>query len=78
MVVALHGSGQPRSQRTGAKLIYFPWANGRPGAQSDLVSGWVINEKYWGRPVDAAVGREGHMFISDDYSGTIYKLFPTP
>ncbi len=79
-VVALHGSGQPRSRRTGAKLIYFPWdeVNHRPDAPVDLVSGWLTGESYWGRPVDAAVDRRGHLFISDDHSGTIYELFPTP
>jgi glucose/arabinose dehydrogenase len=75
--VALHGSGL-RSRRTGYKVIYFPWTGGRPGAQMDLVSGWLVGESRWGRPVDMAVSAEGHMFISDDYSGTIYKLFPSP
>ena len=76
-VVALHGSWN-RSQKTGAKLIYFPWGNGSPGAQATLVSGWLVNGSYWGRPVDVAVNSRGHLLISDDKSGTIYKLVPSP
>ena len=28
----------------------------------------------WGRPVDTAVDPQGRLFISDDFSGTIYQL----
>jgi glucose/arabinose dehydrogenase len=73
--IALHGSGL-RSKKSGYKVIYFPWVNGRPGAQLDLVRGWLINQTDWGRPVDIAVNARGHIFISDDFSGTIYRLFP--
>lgn len=80
-VIGLHGSWN-RSTATGAKVIYFPWEATTPGDQIDLVSGWLNNGSYWGRPVDMAVDGAGNMFISDDHSGTIYKLTytttPTP
>lgn len=75
-VVALHGSWN-RSRKTGYKIIFFPWlSNGEPGAQTDLVTGWLDNEtqRVWGRPVDIVPDREGNLLISDDGSGTIYKL----
>ena len=76
--IALHGSGfNLRSRRTGSKVIYFPWSGG-PGGQIDLVRGWLVGETRWGRPVDVAVNAKGHIFISDDFSGTIYKLAYTP
>jgi glucose/arabinose dehydrogenase len=73
-VVGLHGSWN-RSTRTGYKFVYFPWdaAAQRPGAQVDLVTGWLTGG-VWGRPVDAAVAPDGGLYLSDDYSGTIYKL----
>jgi glucose/arabinose dehydrogenase len=77
-VIALHGSWN-RSSKTGYKLAYFPWSPStqRPGAQVDLVTGWLTGG-VWGRPVDIAVAPDGGLYISDDYSGTIYKLAYTP
>nr|MDZ8003826.1 PQQ-dependent sugar dehydrogenase [Nostoc sp. DedSLP05]MDZ8097420.1 PQQ-dependent sugar dehydrogenase [Nostoc sp. DedSLP01] len=76
-VVGLHGSWN-RQKKTGYKVVYFPWNNGTksPGEQIDLVSGWLVQgtQQMWGRPVDTAVDKEGNLLISDDYSGTIYKL----
>jgi glucose/arabinose dehydrogenase len=74
-VVPLHGSWN-RAVRTGAKVIYFPWdpATQLPVQQIDLVSGWLESGSYWGRPVDAAVDPNGNLYISDDQSGTIYRL----
>ncbi|CAA9250957.1 MAG: L-sorbosone dehydrogenase [uncultured Cytophagales bacterium] len=75
--VALHGSWN-RTKKTGYKVAYFPW-NGTtqtPTGQVDLVTGFVndATQIILGRPVDVAVDRQGDMFISDDYNGTIYKL----
>jgi hypothetical protein len=35
---------------------------------------WLVGGSAWGRPVDMAVDPSGAMLISDDQSGTIYKL----
>jgi glucose/arabinose dehydrogenase len=81
-LIALHGSWN-RTQKTGYKVIYFPWATATqtPGAQSDFVTGWLdsATQNAWGRPVDTAVDAAGNLFISDDASGTVYKLtYSTP
>jgi len=77
VALALHGSGD-RSRKTGYKVIFFPWQDGRPGPQIDLVSGWLNDESqtYWGRPVDVKPANDGSLLISDDESGTIYRLTP--
>lgn len=75
-VIGLHGSWN-RNPPTGYKVIYFPWDSNSqtPGSQIDLVTGWLLSDNSnWGRPVDTAVGLDGSMFISDDSSGTIYRL----
>jgi glucose/arabinose dehydrogenase len=75
-VTALHGSWN-RSRKTGYKVVIFPWlANGKPGRQADLVSGWLNDEtqRVWGRPVDVVPDLDGNLLISDDASGTIYRL----
>jgi glucose/arabinose dehydrogenase len=74
-VVALHGSWN-RAQKTGYKVVYFPWDNAvqLPAAPIDLVKGWLVGSSAWGRPVVISVGPNGKIFISDDQSGTIYKV----
>jgi glucose/arabinose dehydrogenase len=76
-IVCLHGSWN-RAAKTGYKVVYFPWdiGNQRPGDQADFITGWLDDksQQEWGRPVAAAVDQKGNMFISDDASGTIYKL----
>lgn len=79
-VIALHGSWN-RAQRTGYKLIYFPWNSTTPlpGTPVDLVTGWLndADQTFWGRPVDVAIDLQGNLLISDDESGTVYKLTTT-
>ncbi|WP_338251488.1 PQQ-dependent sugar dehydrogenase [Dictyobacter halimunensis] len=74
-LISLHGSWN-RTVPTGYKVIYFPWNNQsqQPGQQIDLVTGWQDNTSVWGRPVDTAIDQQGNIFISDDLSGTVYKL----
>ncbi|WP_375471240.1 PQQ-dependent sugar dehydrogenase [uncultured Nostoc sp.] len=77
VVAGLHGSWN-RQTKTGYKIAYFPWnsATRTPGQEIELVSGWLVpgTQEIWGRPVDIAVDQQGNLLISDDYSGTIYKL----
>jgi glucose/arabinose dehydrogenase len=77
IAIALHGSWD-RSRKTGYKVIFFPWQDGRPGRQIDLVTGWLDDrsQSQWGRPVDVKPANDGSVLISDDYSGTIYRLAP--
>ena len=74
-LIALHGSWN-RSKATGYKVIYFPWENGKPGEQLDLVGGFLNSDstEAYSRPVDVAIGQKGELYISDDKSDTIYKL----
>ncbi|MBV9998573.1 MAG: PQQ-dependent sugar dehydrogenase [Verrucomicrobia bacterium] len=76
LVTAYHGSWD-RTRKTGYKVAYFPWTHdGRPGSQVDLVTGWLddATQDVWGRPVDVKPGKDGALYISDDDSGTVYRL----
>ncbi len=75
-VTGLHGSWN-RSSKTGYKVAYFPFTNGEPGAQVDLVSGFLSGEQVWGRPVDAIQDGGQGLFISDDLASAIYHLEPS-
>lgn len=76
-VIGLHGSWN-RSLKTGYKVVYFPWnsATQTPGAQMDLVSGWLDDQSQqnWGRPVGVAVDQTGSLLIADDTAGAVYRL----
>lgn len=74
-LVALHGSWN-RTVPTGAKVAYFTWdpVTQRPSQQFDFIAGWNTGAGYWGRPVDAVVDPKGAILISDDLSGTIYRM----
>jgi glucose/arabinose dehydrogenase len=75
LFVALHGSWN-RTNPTGYKLVRIPMDGGRPGAVQDFAVGWLPESgEYWGRPVDVVTGADGSLFVSDDSSGRIYRIF---
>jgi glucose/arabinose dehydrogenase len=73
--VALHGSWN-RSERTGYKVVRVMFKGDRPtGIYQDFLTGFVTNDgRVWGRPVDVAVARDGSLLVSDDGSGTIWRV----
>ncbi|WP_190300283.1 T9SS type A sorting domain-containing protein [Rufibacter hautae] len=76
-ILALHGSWN-RTKKTGYKVIYFPWnaATQTPGPQISLID-HILNEdstSAWARPVDVAIDVQGNLLVSDDQSGTIFKM----
>ena len=40
----------------------------------DFVTGWLVGHSAWGRPVDVAVGTDVALYVSDDKTGTIYRI----
>jgi hypothetical protein len=72
---AEHGSWN-RSKLTGYKVIRIRLKDGVPtGEYEDFVTGFVINDSdVWGRPVGVAVGHDGALLVSEDASGTIWRI----
>lgn len=75
---AEHGSWN-RSRRTGYKVIRVIMNNGVPtGEYEDFVTGFVLNDSsVWGRPVGVAVAADGSLLVSEDASGTIWRISST-
>lgn len=77
LVTALHGCWNC-SELNGHKIVMYPFKeDGSVGDPIDLVTGWITNDKTdrrWGRPVTAIPNGKGGLYISDDYSGTVYLL----
>src|SRR5581483_11527661 len=73
--VALHGSWN-RGSRTGYKVVRLHFKDGKPtGEYEDFMTGFVISkEQVWGRPVGVAVAKDGSLFVSEDGSGTIWRV----
>jgi glucose/arabinose dehydrogenase len=76
LLVAFHGSWD-RDQPTGAKVVRVHVSGGVPIGVDDFVSGWQReNGSRWGRPADVQVYKDGSVLISDDQSGTLYRVAP--
>jgi glucose/arabinose dehydrogenase len=73
--VALHGSWN-RGVRTGYKVVRLKFDEGRPtGAYEDFMTGFAISDAaVWGRPVGVAVARDGALIVTEDGSGTIWRV----
>jgi glucose/arabinose dehydrogenase len=72
---AQHGSWN-RGKRTGYKVIRAIVKDGTPtGEYEDFATGFVINDSMvWGRPVGVTVDKDGALLISEDGSGTIWRV----
>jgi glucose/arabinose dehydrogenase len=45
------------------------------GEYEDFATGFVINDsEVWGRPVGVAVDKDGALLVSEDASGTIWRI----
>jgi glucose/arabinose dehydrogenase len=74
--VGEHGSWD-RNQLNGYRVVYVPFANGRPsGVAQDVVTGFLAadNTHVHGRPVGLAVDSKGGLLIADDLGGTVWRV----
>jgi len=73
--VALHGSWN-RGTRTGYKVVLLKFKDGKPtGDYEDFMTGFVQSDAdVWGRPVGVAVAPDGSLYVSEDGSGTLWRV----
>jgi glucose/arabinose dehydrogenase len=73
--VGEHGSWN-RPQLNGYKVVFIPFANGRPnGPAQDVVTGFLSkDEKSRGRPVGLAIDKSGGLLIADDVGNTVWRV----
>ena len=72
---AEHGSWN-RARRTGYKVIRVPMKDGKAtGEYEDFLVGFVTPEgNVWGRPVGVTVAKDGALLVTDDGSGTVWRV----
>ena len=71
--VAQHGSWN-RSKKSGYRVVRLEWDAQGAITESDFAVGFERDEKVVGRPVDVATGPDGALYISDDFTGSIYRV----
>jgi glucose/arabinose dehydrogenase len=76
-IVGLHGSWN-RDPPSGYKVVFVPFANGRPaGDIEDVLSGFLDSEgNARGRPVGVAVDKRGAILVADDVGNAIWRVVP--
>lgn len=75
LFAAEHGSWN-RSVRSGYEVIRVPLENGHAsGVYQDFLTGFVLPDgDVWGRPVGVAVAKDGALMVTDDGSGSIWRI----
>ncbi len=75
LFVGLHGSWN-RAQRTGYKVICIPLKDGKPdGTYVDFMTGFVGRSgEVRGRPVGVTAAADGALLVTDDGSGTVWRV----
>ena len=70
-----HGSWN-RARRVGYKVIRVPMKDGKAtGEYEDFLVGFVTNDgNVWGRPAGVAVAKDGSLMVTDDGSGTVWRV----
>jgi glucose/arabinose dehydrogenase len=76
MAIGQHGSWN-RSKLSGYKLVFVPFANGKPsGPSRDILSGFLAPDEResYGRPVGVAIGPDGSVLMADDVGHVIWRV----
>jgi glucose/arabinose dehydrogenase len=70
-----HGSWN-RSVRSGYEVVRVPLKNGRSnGVYEDFLTGFLTpSGDVWGRPVGVATAPDGSLLVSDDGSGSLWRV----
>jgi glucose/arabinose dehydrogenase len=72
-----HGSWN-RRPRSGYKVVYVPFADGKPqGLPIDVLTGFISPEgQAWGRPVGVAIDGRGALLVADDVGNQVWRVSP--
>jgi glucose/arabinose dehydrogenase len=76
MAIGQHGSWN-RSTLSGYKVVFVPFANGRPsGPARDVLSGFLAPDEResYGRPVGVTLGPDKSLLVADDVGDVIWRV----
>ncbi len=74
IIVARHGSWN-RSKKFGGDVVAVHLdKDGKVRSMEPLVTGFLEDNKYIGRPADVMQMKDGSILVSDDYNGAVYRI----
>ncbi|MCA1456950.1 sorbosone dehydrogenase family protein [Bradyrhizobium sp. BRP22] len=75
--ISQHGSWN-RKPRSGYKVIFVPFANGKPaGPPRDILTGFLNDRgEAQGRPVGVRMARDGALLVADDVGNAVWRVTP--
>ncbi|HZR76751.1 sorbosone dehydrogenase family protein [Bradyrhizobium sp.] len=75
--IGQHGSWN-RKPRSGYKVIFVPFAGGKPSGQPrDILTGFLnADGEAQGRPVGVAIDKSGALLVADDVGNIIWRVTP--
>jgi glucose/arabinose dehydrogenase len=74
IIVARHGSWN-RSKKVGGDVIVVKLnKDGTVKSTEPLITGFLENNSYIGRPVDVMQMKDGSLLVSDDWNGAVYRV----
>jgi glucose/arabinose dehydrogenase len=74
IIVARHGSWN-RSNKAGGDVVVVKLnKDGTVKSMEPLVTGFLEDNKYVGRPVDVMQMKDGSLLVSDDWNGAVYRI----
>jgi glucose/arabinose dehydrogenase len=71
-----HGSWN-RTQYSGYKVVFVPFANGKPGKPEDFLTGFLAgggSKDAYGRPVGVATLPDGSLLVADDAADKLWRV----
>ena len=73
--IGQHGSWN-RKPRSGYKVVFVPFAGGRPaGPPVDVLTGFLSPDgEARGRPVGVEIARDGALLVADDVGNTVWRV----
>ena len=72
-LVALHGSWN-RSDKDGYKVVSLHWRPDGRIESRDFIAGFLDGNTVYGRPAELAEGPDGAIYVSDDFTGAVYRI----
>ncbi len=74
IIVARHGSWNRSKKFGGDVVVVHLDKDGKFKSMEPLITGFLDDNKYIGRPVDVMQMKDGSILVSDDWNGAVYRI----
>ncbi|SDN67123.1 sorbosone dehydrogenase family protein [Afipia sp. GAS231] len=74
IIIARHGSWNKSKKQGGDVVVVKLNKDGTLKSMEPLITGFLEDNKYLGRPVDVMQLKDGSILVSDDWNGAVYRV----